>query len=312
MTPSSNIMIPTESSPIHHADDEPNLPCCYPRWCSNGRPWFHGNPEALGWALDSVGRSVNFIGSASFLGTALIKLAKQAAGCPTEPIQDGSNSHRIPTCQERVYGIRPSSLLTTYTIVVGVISAILLPLMGAIVDYTPHRRYVARITSTIFCILIFPQIFIGENTWFMVAMLQIVVAFVGWAQSLVTFAYLPELSHSEQVLSEYTQSFTMIGYGSMVLYLAGVVGVVSLTGWGDVGTARFGQAVAFTVSTITLSMAWGYLLQPRPAARTLPPNRTVWSAGFTQIYHTSRHIHQHLPALRSFYLSVACIDAGIK
>jgi hypothetical protein len=42
---------------------------------------------------------------------------------------------KIPECNETVYGIKPSSLLTTYTMVVGVISSATLPLIGAIIDH---------------------------------------------------------------------------------------------------------------------------------------------------------------------------------
>jgi hypothetical protein len=162
---------------------EADLPRYYPRW--RGKPVYHGNQEALGWALDAVGRAVAFIGAGAFLSTALLRLAKEAAGCEVDP-PPGSN--KVPDCDGRVYGIRPSSLLTTYTIVVGVVSATLMPFMGAIVDYTPHRRKTGRWLSVIFCVFLFPQIFLNSNTWFAVAILQIFVAFVGWAQTMVTYA----------------------------------------------------------------------------------------------------------------------------
>jgi hypothetical protein len=160
------------------------LPRWYPYY--RGKPVYHGNGEALGWALDAIGRAVPFIGSGAFLGTALLRLAKQAAGCEIDP-PPGSN--KVPDCDQRVYGIRPSSLLTTYTMVVGVLSAVLLPFMGAIVDYTPHRRQIGRCLSVMFCILLFPQIFLTSHTWFPIAIIQIFVAFVGWAQTNVTYAY---------------------------------------------------------------------------------------------------------------------------
>ena len=278
------------------------LPWWYPHW-KKDKPIYHGNPQALGWACDSMGRAVSFIGAGAFLGTALLKLAKHAAGCSEEE----------EDCDKRIYGIRPSSLLTTYTIVVGVCSAACLPLMGAIVDYTPHRRWVGRWCSVLFCLLLVPQIFLSEHTWLAVAILQMGVAFVGWAQTMVTYAYLPELTNSEERLQTYTQSFTAISFGSMVFYLAGIVAVATWLGYGDVATARLGQAVSFVVSSITLALAWGgALLQKQPPARVLPEDSTLFKAGFQQIYRTSRHIYKHLPPLKWFYLSIACIDAAIK
>lgn len=277
---------------------EARIPWWYPH---RRNPVYHGNTEALGFALDAVGRSVGFIGAAGFLGTALLKLAKEAAGCDTSSECDG-----------RVYGIRPSSLLTTYTIVVGLVSAALLPFMGAVVDYTAHRRLVGRVTSTALCVLMVPQIFVNENTWVAVAVLQIAVAFAGWAQTMVSHAYLPELTNVEERLNEYTQSFTVITFTSMVLYLAGVIAIAYGWGLGDVGTAQLGIAVGLLVMICFLYLAWGTLFQKRPPVRALPQGQSLWAAGFLQLYHTVKHIYRNLPGLRWFYISVAFIDAGVK
>ncbi|GAX11164.1 hypothetical protein FisN_9Hh258 [Fistulifera solaris] len=278
------------------------LPWWYP-YRRHHQPIYHGNPEALGFALDSVGRSIGFIGAAGFLGTALLQLAQREVGCLEEAEE----------CEGRLFGIlRPSSLLTTYTIVVGIVSATMLPFLGAVVDYTSHRRKVARGTSITICVLMMPQIYLNQQTWMMVAALQMVVAFTGWAQTMVSHAYLPELTDREDRLNEYTKSFTIINFTSMVLYLATVIGVASWWNLGDVGTAQLAMAVALIVMIPLLSVAWGPLLQPRPPARVLPPGQSLWSAGFVQIYHTGRYIHKNLPTLRWFYTAVAFLDAGIN
>lgn len=292
----------TEPLSTNEESSEPEehlLPRCYPRW--RGKPLYNGNQEALGWALDAIGRSVSFIGAGAFLSTAVLQLAKQAAGCDLEG-----------PCNTRVYGIRPSSLLTTYTIIVGVLSAAFLPLMGAVVDYTDHRLLVGRVTSFSFSVLLFPQIFLNENTWFAVAILLLLTAFIGWAQTMVTYAYLPELTEDEATLTAYTQSFTVVSFSSMVVYLAVVVGIASAVGFMDdsIATAHLGQSIAFCVSSVLLYIAWGRLLRRRPAARALPPGRSLWTAGFVQVFRTSLDIYRHRPALKWFYLSVALIDAA--
>jgi hypothetical protein len=96
----------------------------FPTW--RGKPVYHGNEEALAWGLDIVARAVAFVAMGAFVGTALLRIAKEAAGCETQP-PAGSTS--VPECNGRVYGIRPSSLLTTYTMTVGVVSAALMPLV---------------------------------------------------------------------------------------------------------------------------------------------------------------------------------------
>ena len=291
----------TTTPPLH-------LPNWYPKNC-RGEPVFYGNPEALGWALDQLGRSVAFIAAGAFLGSALLRLAKQEVGCPTDP-PEGSNT--VPECHERVYGVfRPSSLLTTYTIVVGVASAIFLPVMGAIVDFTPHRRLVGRWLSVGVCALQFPQIFLSDRTWFPIALLQIGVAFVGWAQTTVTHAYLPELSDNPERVSVYTQSFTIVSFGSMVLFLVAVIALAAIFDLGDVSTARLGMAAAFGVSAVTLFPAWAHLLQKRPATHELPTGRSLWTAGFVQVWKSSVYIYRNWFALKWFYISVALIDGAV-
>lgn len=278
----------------------------YPSW--RGKPAYGGNDEALAWALDSMGRAVTFIGSAAFLGTALLRLAKEAAGCETEA---DDVTGKVPECYERIYGIRPSSLLTTYTIVVGIVSATLMPVIGAIIDTTDKRLTVGRRSTVVFCALLVPQIAISEKTWFPVAMLQLVIAIIGWAQTLVTYAYLPELTNDDKILNQFSQSFTMVTFSTMVVYLGFVVGVSSVMGWGDIATARFGQSVAVVVASVFLYVSWYILFQPRPAARPRPVI-PYWKDGFQQVGRTAKHIYTHWKSVKWFYISIAFIDAGVN
>jgi MFS-type transporter involved in bile tolerance (Atg22 family) len=177
-------------------------PWWYPKF--RGKPLYNSNPEALAWAMDSIGRAIQFVGAGAFFATALLRIAKEAAGCATEP---PPGETLIPECDETIYGIKPSSLLTTYTMIVGVTSATMLPLMGAVIDYTPYRLRVGQVTSFIFCCLIFPQIFLTEDNFFAMAIIQVIVSVVGWAQTAITYAYLPELTDDELLLNDYTKSF---------------------------------------------------------------------------------------------------------
>lgn len=289
------------------SDSTEKLPKCYPHCC--GTPLFLGNKEALAWAVDTTGRAVSFVAAGAFLAPALIRLAKEAAGCVTEPLPSGE----VPECEGRVYGLRPSSLLTTYTIVVGVSSAALMPLMGSIVDYTKHRRLLGRVFAFLACIFMFPQIFIGENTFFMVAILQIIVAFVGWGHTMLSYAYLPELTNDEKALNKLTSQFTMVNFGSMVLYLGALVGITMVAGIqdDDVATARLGMAVAFVITMLSYIYAWR-TFDVRPAARELPEGASIWTEGFKQIYCTGKRIRLEFKSLKWFYIAVAFGDAGVQ
>lgn len=189
-----------------------------------------------------------------------------------------------------------------------------LPLIGSIVDFTPHRLAVGRWMSVIYCVLIVPQIFVSSDNLIFIVILLFGANFIGWAQTLVTYAYLPELTDSEERLTGYTQNFTILNFGSMVLYLGLIVGVSSIAGFSDdaILTTRFALIVALVVSSVSLYLSWFKLLKKRPPARELPEGRSIWTAGFIQIWHTSKRIYQDFPALKWFYFSISMVDAAIN
>jgi MFS-type transporter involved in bile tolerance (Atg22 family) len=271
---------------------------------------FHGNPEALAWALNDIGSYVSYIGVNVFLGTALLQLATQAAGCSTELIP-GTN--QLPNCDKRVHGIRPSSLLTTFAAILGVCSALLMPFVGAIVDFTPHRRLVGRITSFFTCALLLPQIFVNQHTWFAIAIIQFIGIFIGWGEQVAAYAYLPDLTNDSIILNGFIRTFTALTFSSMSLYLAITVALASALGIdnSDVDTAQLGMAIAFVITALTLGGAWGVLFEKRPAARILPPQKSLWTASFGQLYATTKNICKKYSALKWFYLSISMSDAAI-
>ena len=140
------------------------------------KPPYGDHLEARGWAFDAIGRSLSFIGNAVFVGTAVVHQAKINAGC----LPEDSDVECTGVTQ---YGIRPSSFLALYNVIVGLASSALLPLLGAIVDHTPSRLLVARLSAMAYCILLFPMIFISQSTWFAVAILLLLTALIGWIHS---------------------------------------------------------------------------------------------------------------------------------
>eukprot|EP00985_Skeletonema_marinoi_P001130 scaffold457_cov110-Skeletonema_marinoi.AAC.4 len=163
------------------------------------KPPYGDHLEARGWAFDAIGRSLSFIGNAVFVGTAVVHQAKINAGCLPEDVECTGVTQ---------YGIRPSSFLALYNVIVGLASSALLPLLGAIVDHTSSRLFVARISAISYCILLFPMIFISQATWFAVAVLLIITALIGWIHTGMTFAYLPEMSDDKKTLERLNTSFT--------------------------------------------------------------------------------------------------------
>mmetsp|Transcript_62987 Transcript_62987/g.186036 ORF Transcript_62987/g.186036 Transcript_62987/m.186036 type:complete len:537 (-) Transcript_62987:375-1985(-) len=278
-------------------------------WCCQAP--YGGNGEALGWALDGMGRSVSFMGAAVFGGTALLHLAKEEAGCETEPPEGETE---VPDCDGRVYGIRPSSLLTTLSTVVALVSAALLPLVGSIIDHTPHRLLVGRVSAIVVVVLLFPFIFINENTWFAMGILVLFVAFAGWIHTCISFAYLPEVTDDEDEMMRFTASFTIVQYISTVGYILAMVGILYVLGLTDdsIASNRIAQIVSFTFTSCVFCFAWTNLFRERPAFQKVPEGSTVLTAGFKNVYLTSKRIYKDYSALKWFYVAVAFSDAGAQ
>jgi MFS-type transporter involved in bile tolerance (Atg22 family) len=250
---------------------------------------------------------------------ALLKLATDAAGCEVEPPEGETE---IPECDKRIYGIKPSSLLSLLGTIVDVISASLMPIIGAIVDTTSYRRLLGRILVTFFCAFIFITIFISENTWFPIAILQMVWGFTVWFQNMITYSYLPDLTDEEAIMNEYTRAFAALSYTAMIVYMGGITGATAAMGYmneeenrstldDEIKTARLAQSVSFTICVIGLSIAWGLLFKKRPAIRILQEGQSIWTSGFRQVVRTVVQIYKiHIP-LKWFYISIMFCDPAM-
>ena len=66
---------------------------------------------------------------------------------------------------------------------------------------------------------IFTGIFVSVETWFAIAILQIVMVFTVWFQTMVVYSYLPELMTKDEavILNKYNRKVATLSY-MMVLY----------------------------------------------------------------------------------------------
>lgn len=271
---------------------------------------YDNNREALGWAIDVVPRGVTIVGNVVFSSTALLTLAKQAAGCETE-LQPGQI--KLPECTKTVYGIRPSSLLTTIMLAVGLCSALLMPIVGAIIDHTSYRRAGGRISAVVMTIITFFQIFISEDTWFFISILQVISAFFYIVHSLMAMAYLPELTDDNKLLTKYTGTYTAWQYGGMVIYLIGIVAaqtIFSITS--EVISARIAQIVSFIISLTFFSYAWSVLFRARPVSQIIPENQWILTAGFRKLWRTATTILMKNVSIKWFLVSLAFTESGVS
>ena len=106
-----------------------------------------------------------------FLSTALIYLASEEVGCVEEV--DGQMK-ATENCDEKVFGVfRPAALITNIATVSGLLSALFMPVAGAIIDYTSHRKTTGVVSAQILTLIQIVQIGTSSSNWFAMAILQV-------------------------------------------------------------------------------------------------------------------------------------------
>lgn len=137
-----------------------------------------------------------------FLSTSFIFLASEAAGCLDE------KGKVADSCENSVYGMQPASLVANIAVFSGLLSALFMPVTGAMVDYTPHRRLVGYGSAILMMLIQAIQIGTVSRTWFAMAILQGIGGFLYQVNALATYAYLPDMARSfgEKTITECTYS----------------------------------------------------------------------------------------------------------
>ncbi len=135
-----------------------------------------------------------------FLSSAFIHLASEEVGCTEEVYNVNSNTTEwqvVEDCDVKVYGLfSPSALVTNIATISGVLSALFMPVIGAIVDYTPHRWAVGVVMAVLIILIQGAQTFTNSQTWFAMSILQAFAGFFYQIQVLASYAYLPEISRA--------------------------------------------------------------------------------------------------------------------
>lgn len=282
--------------------------------CCCRRSIMDGNTQALAFLLNAMATAIVFSGSGAFLIPAVIKLAKLEVGCEVEA---PPGETKVEECHEKIYGLKPSSMIAAYSSALFLAGAMTMPLVGAIVDTTSYRRGMGRAMSVAFLAFLLGTGFLEESNWFGITLSFTAMGFVGLFQSMVLYSYLPEITDDEAKLIRYTRTFSMGQFGGMVLFLAIVVGLSSglyerdkTTLDDEIHTARLSQSIIFGVGFVLLGVAWGCLFEKRQPARILQDGESAWSGGCHQLYNTAIKVHRHYPTLQWFFIGIALGDAA--
>lgn len=124
-----------------------------------------------------------------FLSTAFIFLASKQADC-----LDEEGKKPVDDCPNEVYGFKPASFVANIAVISSVLSCVLMPLLGAVIDYTVHRRTVGAGAAALMIVIQALQVWLNVDTWFPMAVLQAFTGFVYQIEVLATYAYLPDMA----------------------------------------------------------------------------------------------------------------------
>lgn len=263
----------------------------------------------MGWTLDAATRGVILIATAVFVSTELLSLAKEAAGCTMGTDDEMADDDVFE--EARVYGMRPTSILTNIVTVTGLLSAIIMPLFGSIVDHTDNRRAVGSISAAAISVFILLQTLVIEDHWFSAAILQVLISVAYTVHLTVVYAYFPELTSDHKEMAELAARFTAVQYGSSVAFL--VIMVIILETFyknNPLSSAIISQGIVFLICCFCFGYSWMMLFHPRQAAQKVPENTSLLTAGFWKIHKTGKTILRDHDAIKWVLVSVAFTEAA--
>ena len=256
--------------------------------------------------------AIQVVGSGAFLATAILRIAEEAYTCRLD-FANTTDVDLMEECGPGVGSLNPSSLLTAYALVIGITATLMLPFIGAVIDYTRHRLLIGRIVSILYLAFLCPLMFLNEDNYVKILCCHGCSVFLGWFVVAIQYSYLPDLTDSEMQLLVWTKQFTIWTYIGMIVYLAFIIILVVLTKnvRNDILTCKIGMAVSFAINVIMMILSWWVLFDKRKPLHERPANSSsLCTLGFKQLYGTTVHIFKNYHGLKWFFIHLCFSDAG--
>lgn len=245
--------------------------------------------ERVGWYFyDWANSAFSATIVAVFLGPYLSAMARTAAGCPEKT----DECMRAPLT---ILGItlKAGSFYTTILALAVVINVLILPVIGAIADRSPHKRRLLAIFAYTGAGATVGFYFITADRIVLAAGLTI-LATVAFASSIVVYqSFLPQLCNEEDRdrVSSYGWAFGYLGGGLLL--------VLNLAAYSFFADALGGEAHVVRLSMASAGVWWGlFTLFPLTWLRDRPPIEGVargflLTDGFRQLAHTVKGLRAY-------------------
>jgi len=233
-------------------------------------------PETSAYLWDNAASGF-VLATVTFFNLAILRTATVAAGCAGGPEDDDE------TCSRSTHGLKPASVLTLVAMLGQLSGACLTPFVGALSDYTDHRRFVGAGSAWIVAFITCAQAMLSQETWFFVALLQIfqVAAYV--VHQATVLSYLPGLyrtddrglSTDEDVRNRVNACTVIIGFGAMLSGFIVIAAVLVVSGVGIINLSQIAQAGVGLVVTVIYAFVWHLNYEGAfpdvPALKQIPP-----------------------------------------
>lgn len=132
--------------------------------------------EATGLTIDGYAKATTFM-AAIFFGPALLELAKEIVASKCDGDGNGQtigDDSEYSECIDntRIYGFKPTSLLTNIATIAGLIASFMLPILGAIVDHTSYRKQLGMYSAAALSLIKVAEVGLSVRTWFPIVCIQ--------------------------------------------------------------------------------------------------------------------------------------------
>jgi UMF1 family MFS transporter len=241
-------------------------------------------------------------------GPYLTSVAKQAA-CP------GISSDAVCTTNLSVLGVpvNPGSLALYTVTVTTLISALLLPVVGALIDRTGHKRTFLGGFAWVGALAAAAMWFVTGDDWVLGAVLQMVASLALGCSLVVYDAILIEIATPDERDAVSSRGWAVGYLGGGLLLALNLVVVQAHAAFG------MSQGTAVRLSLLSAGVWWGlftlipYLgLRDRPPRDLVPePGRGFAGAAFAQLVTTLRDLRGYPQTLR-FLVAYLFFNDGIQ
>jgi UMF1 family MFS transporter len=267
--------------------------------------------ERTGWYLyDWANSAFSATVVAVFIGPYLSAIAKGATGVLDNPATDVDERLSAPI-KVLWFELLAGSFYTTVLTIAVVLNVLVLPVMGAIADRSPHKRRLLGVTAYTGAGATTAMFFItGDN--YMLGGLLLIIATVAFAASIVVYqSFLPQLCKEED-----RDKVSSIGWAWGYLG-GGVLLVLNLAALNLLEDALGGREMVVRLSLASAGIWWGlFTLFPLTRLKDRPPlegaaRGNVLFDGFRQLRHTLKGVRAY--PLTMFFLAAYLIyNDGIQ